>query len=290
MPIFLNGLPCVNPGMPESSTNVSTGRSRLSATSFGSPFRSSRPRVELGVDDDGVGVRAVGDERLLAVEDVVVAVTPDVGLHPAERVRAGVGLRDRPCRNLFHRHQRRQPALLLRQRAARHDRRGAEPEADAHRGDGAQADAGEFADHDRRHRRLLADAAESRAVAFRRRCAFLLARPLAVQHVLDRLGGQHVEPELAEQLPDDRVRRHLAALQRVDVRSHFLVDEPPHRVADQQVGLGPLDHQCFSFVVSWATGRRCRRSATGRRSRWSRRHASRPTAKSPRPERHTPAR
>ena len=33
MPIFLNGLPCVRPGMPESSTKISTGRFRLSAES-----------------------------------------------------------------------------------------------------------------------------------------------------------------------------------------------------------------------------------------------------------------
>ncbi|SGO08321.1 Uncharacterised protein [Mycobacterium tuberculosis] len=38
MPIFLNGLPCVRPGMPASSTKTSTGRLRQSEA--GSPSAS----------------------------------------------------------------------------------------------------------------------------------------------------------------------------------------------------------------------------------------------------------
>ena len=43
--------------------------------------------VELGVEDDGVGVGAVGDEGLVAVEDVLVpvALAPSTSCHPARR-------------------------------------------------------------------------------------------------------------------------------------------------------------------------------------------------------------
>ena len=50
--------------------------------------------VELADEDDGVGVGAVGDEGLRAVEHVLVAVALGGGLHRAEGVGARVGLGD----------------------------------------------------------------------------------------------------------------------------------------------------------------------------------------------------
>ena len=61
--------------------------------------------VEFGVDEKDVGVGGVGDERLLPVEQVVLTVAPRGGLHPAEGIRARVGLGDRPGRDLVERHQ-----------------------------------------------------------------------------------------------------------------------------------------------------------------------------------------
>ena len=57
------------------------------------------------------------------------------GLHPAERVGAGVGLGDRPRADLVEREQVERPPLLLRGGALAHDRPGREPDAHAHRGD-----------------------------------------------------------------------------------------------------------------------------------------------------------
>src|SRR3546814_19802332 len=50
--------------------------------------------VELGVDDDGVGVRTVGDEGLVSAEQEVFAVRTYGGTHPPERVRSRFGFGD----------------------------------------------------------------------------------------------------------------------------------------------------------------------------------------------------
>jgi hypothetical protein len=88
---------------------LTLGQARHAGVEHERQHRSAAPFdraiVELGVDDQNIGVRAVGDERLVAVEKVVVAVTLDRGLHAAEGIRAGVGLGDRPRRDLFERHQ-----------------------------------------------------------------------------------------------------------------------------------------------------------------------------------------
>ena len=76
MPIFRSGLLCSNPGIPlehEVEDLALGGRVAF---------------VELADEHGGVGVRAVGDERLRAVEHVLVAVASRRGLHPAERVRS----------------------------------------------------------------------------------------------------------------------------------------------------------------------------------------------------------
>ena len=124
MPIFLNGLPCVRPGMPESSTKTSTGRLRGSEAGItGSVFS------EFGVHDQDVGAGPVGDECLLPVEDVVLTVALDVGFHAAERVRARVRLGDGRC-GAFPTSSARRTRFLLGQRPAAHDGRCTQPEAD----------------------------------------------------------------------------------------------------------------------------------------------------------------
>src|SRR5699024_3011430 len=103
------------------------------------------------------------------------------------------------------------------------------PEPDAHpeRRHHPHARPGELADH-HRHERILAleraGAATARLLLLggARLAALATARlatarltaarlagvpgPLLGQHLLHRLGGHHVDPELGEQLPDDRIR------------------------------------------------------------------------------------
>ena len=80
--------------------------------------------VELADEDDGVGVGAVGDEGLVAVEHVAASPSRRARrLHGAEGVRARARLGDRPGADLLQRQQRQRPALLLRDGALRHDRR-----------------------------------------------------------------------------------------------------------------------------------------------------------------------
>jgi hypothetical protein len=104
--------------------------------------------VELADEDDRVGVRAVRDEGLVAVQDVAVAVATRRRLHAAERVGAGAGLGDRPGADLVERQEVEAPALLLRRRPLRHDRRRGEPDAHAERGDHPRAVAAELDDRD----------------------------------------------------------------------------------------------------------------------------------------------
>ncbi len=68
--------------------------------------------VGLGHHDDQVGVNAVGDERLGAVEDVVVPILDRLGLD-ALQVAAGARLRHRDRGDQLTRAELGQPALLL---------------------------------------------------------------------------------------------------------------------------------------------------------------------------------
>ena len=92
----------------------------------------------------------VRDERLRAVQHVLVAVAARRRLHRAERIRARVGLGDRPRADLVHREDVARPALLLRDGALRHDRGRREPDRNAHRGDHARRALAEL--DDRQHR------------------------------------------------------------------------------------------------------------------------------------------
>jgi hypothetical protein len=66
----------------------------------------------LGHHDDQVGVLAVGDEGLGAVDQIVIAVAAGEGAHGLQ-VGAGAGLGHRDRRGQLARHHARQPALLL---------------------------------------------------------------------------------------------------------------------------------------------------------------------------------
>ena len=88
--------------MPLSSTNE-----RILRSSGGLPSSS----LQMNTIVSAYG--PVGDERLRAVEQVLVAVAAGGRLHRAERVGARVGLGDRPRADLLHREQLGHPALLL---------------------------------------------------------------------------------------------------------------------------------------------------------------------------------
>ena len=55
------------------------------------------------------------------------------------------------------------------------------------------------------------------------------------QSFLERLLGHRVDAEGGEQFADDRVRRHVAALEIVEVRADLTVDEVADRVAHGDV-------------------------------------------------------
>ncbi len=145
MPILRSGLDCSRPGMPASRTK----RQHLA-------LGGRVALVELADEDDRVGVGAVGDERLRAVEDVLVAVAPGGRLHRAEGVGAGVGLGDGPGADLLQRQQLGGPPLLLGDRALADDRRRGEAHRHAHGGDHARAQPAQLDDRDQRQRRRSA--------------------------------------------------------------------------------------------------------------------------------------
>ena len=72
--------------------------------------------ARLGVDQDHVGDRTVGDEQLAAVEHVVVAIAPCRGAHAAERVGAGARLGEAERADQRSLAQAGQVFLLLRRR------------------------------------------------------------------------------------------------------------------------------------------------------------------------------
>ncbi len=196
--------------------------------------------VELGVEDDGVGVGAVGDEGLVAVEDVLVAVPPCSRPHAAEGVRTRVGLGDRPGTDLLGGEQVERPALPLGGRPLLHDRAAGQSEADPHRGDDPGAVVTELDDRDEGHRRGAAAPPSPAPVDL---------APLAVgvgrgrELLREPVAGELVHSEGRVQLPDDVVGRKIAELELVDVRHHLGLDEPPDRIADHQLLLGPFEHR-----------------------------------------------
>ena len=99
MPILSSFLPKVKPWVPFSTTKQETPRGAA---------------VGVGDGEDGVdvGLAAVGDPLLGAVDDVVVAVLDRAGLH-ARDVGAGVGLGQAERGQLVPSAISRQPLLLL---------------------------------------------------------------------------------------------------------------------------------------------------------------------------------
>ncbi len=114
----------------------------------------------LGVDDQRVGARAVGDPHLRAVEDVAVALLHGVELH-RDDVRAGIRLRHGERAEMFAGHQLGEIAALLFVRApAPHlvdAEVGVRAVGQAHRGGGAA---------DLLHRDDVLEIAEARAAPF----------------------------------------------------------------------------------------------------------------------------
>ena len=179
--------------------------------------------VEFRVDHGHVGVGTVGDERLLTVEDVPVTVAHHVGLHAPERVGTRIGLGDRPGADLLVGDELGQPTFLLRQGAPRRDRRDGQAEADAHARDQPHAHPAQFADEYETHAGLGPATTEHATGGAASRPDRALAH--RGQSLLQRFLGHRVDAEGGEQLSDDRVGRHVAALQVVDVRPNFPVDE-----------------------------------------------------------------
>ncbi len=123
-----------------------------------------RAVIELGVEDDGVGIGTVGDERLVAVQDVLVAVPSGRRLHAAQRVRSRVGLGDGPGPHLVHGEQIETPPLHLRRRPLLHDGAGRQSDTDAHGGHDPWAVVAQFHDGDEGHRRRAAVALAFRSL------------------------------------------------------------------------------------------------------------------------------
>ena len=69
---------------------------------------------------------------------------------------------------------------------------------------------------------------------------------LALELCTEARARKLVEPERAEHLAQDLVRRHVAVLERLDLRRDLRFDEAAQRIADHLVLLTPLDHQAAS--------------------------------------------
>ena len=159
----------VQPHLPERLGLIETGRSLVQHEREHLAIADRRVGsvVELGVEDDGVGVGAVGDERLVAVEDVLVTVPPGGRLHPAQGVRSRVGLGDGPGSDLVAGHEIEAPPLHLGRRAQFHDGAAGQPDADAHGGHDARAVVAHLDDRDEGHGRRTAVAPAARPCPFR---------------------------------------------------------------------------------------------------------------------------
>ena len=81
---------------------------------------------------------------------------------------------------------------------------------------------------------------QSRPMAASGFLVFLLARSLS--SIVLTASAARIEAELAEQLARDRVGRHLAGFQSVEIRPDLFVDESADGVAHDQVGVGPFEH------------------------------------------------
>ena len=181
--------------------------------------RGVRAVVELGVEHDGVGVGAVGDPGLRAVDDVLVAVPAGHGGHAAQRVRPGVGLGDGPGADLLGGQQVEAPPLHLGRGAALHDGAGGQADAHPHRGHDARAVVAQLDDRDEGHGRRPAVTGPVRPLLRR----LDGAADLALELLLEPVAGHLVHAEGGVQLADDVVGGESLVLEGVDVRA------PPRR-------------------------------------------------------------
>ena len=191
--------------------------------------------VELADENGRVSVGTVGDERLVAIENVVVAIAPRASLHAAERVRPRIRFGDRPGADLLHRQKWFDPTLLLGQRPLRHDGVRRQSDTDAHRGDHSRAVATQLDDRNQSH-------AQGVAAAFAAGGAALFARFLAFDLLAETSPRHLVDAERSEHLAQDVVRRHVAVLEVLDVGFDLRLDELPHGVLDHCLLFVPLDH------------------------------------------------
>ncbi len=214
----LPGSPSMALAGTRTSSNTSAAGPHSPMVGIGSDFqpmsRSTRKQVMPTVRYDRehhheVGLVAVGDERLLAVDDVVAAVGPGRGADVA-RVRARPGFGDREAGAPLTLDGGDQVALLLLVVGRVQDVVGVTAEPERHEGPAA------LHHQDRGH-----DRAEVHA-------AVLLGRVHAPEPAPAGLGLQFAQDGAVEAgLPGALVAQHLG-LQRHD----FLLDEGPHRVPD----------------------------------------------------------
>ena len=201
--------------------------------------------VELADEDDGVGVGTVGDERLAAVEHVLVAVAAGRRQHRAEGVGTGVGLGDRPGPDLVEGEEIEGPALLLADRALRGDGRSGETGGHAERGDQAGAVAAQLDDGDQ----AVAGVAPT-AVAAGHLGAVGLGLLLGLDPVGETAARHLVHAEGGVELAEQVVGREVAVLEILLDGEELLVDEVAHRRAQHLMFVGPLVHDPDGTVVA----------------------------------------
>ena len=83
----------------------------------------------------------------------------------------------------------------------------------------------------------------------------LAALAQAVEPLVERVAGHVGDAERGEQLADDGVGLHLAALQRVDVRADLFVHELANSVAHGEVDVRPIEHAASLGGFAAAAGR-----------------------------------
>ena len=201
--------------------------------------------IQLADQHDGVGVGAVGDPGLAAVDDVAaVAVALCQGFHLAEGVGAGVGFRDRPGAHFLQGQQRQRPALFLFDGALAHDGATGEPHGHAHGGDQSLGVAAQFDDRDHGHRRLIAGALGGAVLLLGGGVLAVFGGGfLAGDLLLVVLRRHHVHAEGFDHLAQDVVGRHAVVFDIVQVGHHFLGHEVAHHLLDHLLLFVPLDHE-----------------------------------------------
>ncbi len=241
-PILRKGLDCSRPGhapVEDEGQDLAVADRGVGAV------------VELGVEHDGVGVGPVGDERLVPVEDVLVAVPSGHGLHPAQGVGSRVGLGDGPGPDLFDGEQVEPPALHLGRGALLHDGPAGQAQADAHGRDDARTVVAQLDDGDEGHGRRTPVPGPPAPI-------LLGLGPvpgrLALQLPLEAVPSHLVHAEGGVQLADDVVGGQVPVLEGLDVRDHLGLDEPPHGLPHHQLLFGPLEHDRppeYPDTTSW---------------------------------------